>query len=701
MSITLVQGPKQGKATILSGTFTTTLTQTPANGNLLILDFMGSANGNNPELTNVSQTGVTWSQVVTPDSGSTSIWMGTVGSSASTVMTLTIASGSGGDLIELVDVCEWSGLSGVVDRTASNAGGSGTALDTGTTSATSQANELFVGLTRGAVVTSGQSAAQSSPTNGFTLLDGSNVADGSGNNASLGYLYKIVSAEGTANSGTTAANNVWWTGCIATFKATSSGGNLTTADIASGQPFTVTNGALSLDVSSPLQVSTGSLSMTNGNLNGTTNQVNVSGGTGAVIGSGVTLSLPQNINTGASPIFAGLNIENGSGGAGTYGYLGLGDVNPMLVKAYGYPLGINHESPAIIAASASSALLFDASLGSNGVLTGYWTALQSKGSNVLQLAPSGSVTTRNSTVDDGSGNMTLSAGSTLSLYTPASTQYPNGLQLTLQAKYGMSSSYPYPVLYAPGAGLEADDIIADGVLWTTGANLENNTGGGALLMQYGYSNGTDMPVIWLTDPNHSTLWLRAATYSNWASLELQNLTVNGSLIANGQFLDAYSPLWISGVTQAGTSSYGYLNSSGAQGYQSGSSGNVNLSLYTAGRIFCGGEIDVYSDQRDKNFVETLNAQTALSAVNKLNPLHFSWKTETQRENGIVAGFFAQEVARAIPEAITVYEGKRYPDEHTLNYNILTTYALSAIQGLAKEVGDLRLQIRRLSKAGAS
>ncbi len=110
--------------------------------------------------------------------------------------------------------------------------------------------------------------------------------------------------------------------------------------------------------------------MTNGNLNGTTNQVNVSGGTGAVIGSGVTLSLPQNINTGASPIFAGLNIENGSGGAGTYGYLGLGDVNPMLVKAYGYPLGINHESPAIIAASRVLSSSFRCNLGSNGVFNG-------------------------------------------------------------------------------------------------------------------------------------------------------------------------------------------------------------------------------------------------------------------------------------------------------------------------------------------
>lgn len=43
-----------------------------------------------------------------------------------------------------------------------------------------------------------------------------------------------------------------------------------------------------------------------GDLSGTTNQVNVSGGTGAVIGAGVILSLPQDIHTGAIPQFAGV-----------------------------------------------------------------------------------------------------------------------------------------------------------------------------------------------------------------------------------------------------------------------------------------------------------------------------------------------------------------------------------------------------------
>lgn len=46
-----------------------------------------------------------------------------------------------------------------------------------------------------------------------------------------------------------------------------------------------------------------------GDLTGTTNQVSVTGGSGAVLGSGVVLSLPQNIHTGANPTFNKLTLN--------------------------------------------------------------------------------------------------------------------------------------------------------------------------------------------------------------------------------------------------------------------------------------------------------------------------------------------------------------------------------------------------------
>lgn len=52
-----------------------------------------------------------------------------------------------------------------------------------------------------------------------------------------------------------------------------------------------------------------------GDLAGTENQVTVTGGEDAILGAGVTLSLPQNLHTGATPAFAGVNPPSDDGGS--------------------------------------------------------------------------------------------------------------------------------------------------------------------------------------------------------------------------------------------------------------------------------------------------------------------------------------------------------------------------------------------------
>jgi hypothetical protein len=52
-----------------------------------------------------------------------------------------------------------------------------------------------------------------SPTNGFTLYDGTVT-----NAVSLGYLVKVVSSTGAASSGVTLSGIRFWAGAIATFK---------------------------------------------------------------------------------------------------------------------------------------------------------------------------------------------------------------------------------------------------------------------------------------------------------------------------------------------------------------------------------------------------------------------------------------------------------------------------------------------------
>jgi hypothetical protein len=205
MAITRIQGPARGTST--TTTISVTLSGTPVNGNVLV-----ACIGGNPDTTtavqSITQTGVTWSPVVGVSQYMTAeIWVGIVGSGASTSVSITLTASVAG---AVADICEYSGLVTVSPVDKSNSAydnGSPTSGLTGTTATTTQADELWVGI-----VCTGQ--VQSTPLNGFTLLDGA-----VSNYTSVSFLEKIVSATGTANSGTSWTGGYSCAGCIATFKA--------------------------------------------------------------------------------------------------------------------------------------------------------------------------------------------------------------------------------------------------------------------------------------------------------------------------------------------------------------------------------------------------------------------------------------------------------------------------------------------------
>jgi hypothetical protein len=229
--ITLVHGPDRGTASILSGNFQVILANTPTSGNLLILTIYAGADGYyNPHVTRISQTGVTWTVVKAVSDntlGDAEIWKGVIGSSAGTAITISIAGGSGSLAIEIVDVCEWSGLDGIVDKTAEN-WNEGTSGDSGTTATTTQNDELAVAAIGATSQDSDISNAQSNPTNSFTQIDGASKAWTGGGHSSLSYLYKILSSTSAQNTGVTIAHISWWVGVFATFTA-SAGEQDTTA----------------------------------------------------------------------------------------------------------------------------------------------------------------------------------------------------------------------------------------------------------------------------------------------------------------------------------------------------------------------------------------------------------------------------------------------------------------------------------------
>lgn len=210
-TITRVQGNARG--TSATSTISVTMASTPTNGNVLVA-IIGISNWYAPLLnvSSINQTGVTWTKQISETESNyysdIEIWLGVVSSGASTSITINLSGAPYPGAV--ADVCEYSGVAttSFLDKTAVNTD-STQYPDTGTTGTTTQATELWIGGCMSVA-----NATQSSPRNGFALLDGAVYST----YMSLAYLEKIVSSTGTANSGTTTGIQRW-AGCIATFKA--------------------------------------------------------------------------------------------------------------------------------------------------------------------------------------------------------------------------------------------------------------------------------------------------------------------------------------------------------------------------------------------------------------------------------------------------------------------------------------------------
>lgn len=215
----------------------------PVSGNTLIavIATRGNTSG---IVTSITQTGATWTRAIQAARTSSSpgvtneIWYASGVSGAGTSITINQST-----VKSAAVVIEYSGLlvPGPLDQTAT-ATGSGSAVSTGTTASTSEANELWIG---GIAISSG-STTVSSILNGFTSV--ANSATNGFNNAKAYALEKIVSATGTASSGGTASNsNITWAGTMATFRAAQAGTLALTGSAAPNYTVTGMTGSVSIN----------------------------------------------------------------------------------------------------------------------------------------------------------------------------------------------------------------------------------------------------------------------------------------------------------------------------------------------------------------------------------------------------------------------------------------------------------------------
>jgi hypothetical protein len=228
MTITRVQTPKRNYAAN-SSTLNVTLNNAPANGNVLVA-VIGTFASTPPSVSSIAQAsgGVTWTrQNYSSDSAlygrRVEIWTGIVAGTVSPTLTITLSANA--DPV-IANVAEYSGLntSNILDTVASNTGSYTTTLTTGTTPTTNQADELWIGGIIN-VINPTSGAGITSPTNSFTLYDGTGYVGGL--TVALAYLDRIVSATGTAYTGATGASGATYSayaGCIVTLKGGTGGG---------------------------------------------------------------------------------------------------------------------------------------------------------------------------------------------------------------------------------------------------------------------------------------------------------------------------------------------------------------------------------------------------------------------------------------------------------------------------------------------
>jgi len=213
MTILRVQGNANGHG--LTTPVSVTMSSPPQNGNFLVATIGIASAVTMRTVSSVTQTNVLWTKqnskiLDVSERVDVEIWAGIVSANASN--SISVAYTGNPDLGGVINVCEYSGIatSSFLDKVASGSG-AGPTLLSGTTSVTSKADELWIGtIVQGTTILS---TAQSNPTNGFTLLDGT-ITDGKMSN---GYCEKIVSTTGTASVGTTGQSFLNYVGCIATF----------------------------------------------------------------------------------------------------------------------------------------------------------------------------------------------------------------------------------------------------------------------------------------------------------------------------------------------------------------------------------------------------------------------------------------------------------------------------------------------------
>ena len=189
------------------------------------------------------------------------------------------------------------------------------------------------------------------------------------------------------------------------------------------------------------------------------------------------------------------------------------------------------------------------------------------------------------------------------------------------------------------------------VLWD--GDVDENAGSGVKFFGFGINTSTLRYQVDNAASSHK--WYSGS--SNTMTLNgVGNLTVSGSIYCSGNVgigtESPVCPLEITTDRVIAISNYGYLSQNGTIGYITGTN-NGHVSLKVAGRIWCGGEIDVTSDRRIKHDIDAIRTGLALDDLMRMVPVNYSHidKPAHGRDRRTV-GFIAQEVEAVWPDSVS-------------------------------------------------
>jgi hypothetical protein len=455
---------------------------------------------------------------------------------------------------------------------------------------------------------------------------------------------------------------------------------------------------------------TGVISLTGGNLTEATSSVlTITGGTGAVLGSGTSIQVKQ-ATTSVSGFLSSTdwNTFNGKANAlsGTTNYVpkftSSTTIGNSIIFDNGTNIGISQANPFSGATSLTGIAISDrGGIYKLNVNNGIYVAnnLYYDGSDWRRITANGGTIALFSSSDGGgfviASAATGSAGSAATL--------TDRLTLTSAGKVGIGITSPTAQLHINSGSTEGVYSIGTGTNFVANANTTGLFGHirgerqGTVKYYLGLNSDDNFTIL----NSNATAALTIMTSNNIGNVGIGRSFPNVKLVVSNNDAVGFevNPL-SSGVDvfvyNRSTSAYAYMNfdgselrfsAAGSEKMRMHGSGNFAINttadngykLYVAGTIYATGNITANSDLTLKKNLELITNPT--DKLMQLNGYSYQWKSDDSHQYGVIA----QEVEKILPYAVsTGNDGIK-----GVSYNQIIPVLIEAVKEQKKELEELR------------